>query len=187
MFKPLLMTLIATTALAACSGPTNRVDLVPLQSELRRTADVSSILVRTVSLPTYADVEEIAIQTPEGLIVTDGSFLWADQPDRAATLTISRHLNTALSILAAPEPWPFVGLSDVVVEVRVEEIIAGGDGLFRLRGQYFIGGNGIDYPETVQRFNYTAPLASMGVGSVAMAQSQVLLALSEDIAKSLSR
>lgn len=190
MLKPTLIALIATLGVTACSSPPTRVDLLPLQSELRRTAAVSSVMVRTVSLPTYADAEEIAIQTPEGIITTNGDFLWADQPDRAATLTITRHLNTILSsATVGPDPWPFLELPDVVVEIRVEEIIAGGDGLFRLRGQYFIGGDGIEYADTVQRFSHTVSLAAsgVGVGAVAGAQSKALLDLSEDIARSLSR
>lgn len=187
MFKLHLLAAIATLSLAACSSPINRVDLLPLQSEMRSNASVFSVMVRTVSLPTYADAEEIAIQTSDGIIVTDGAFLWADQPDRAATLTITRHLNTILSVVVGPDPWPFIKLPDVVVEIRVEEMIAGGDGIFRLRGQYFIGGDGIDYRNTVQRFSHTVPLGGTGVGSVAAAQSQALLTLSENIASSLSR
>lgn len=187
MFKPFLIALIAITGLAACSGPTNRVDLVPLDSDLRRTALVSSVMVRTVSLPTYAAAEEIATQSPEGVIVTTGDILWADLPDRAATLTITRHLNTILSAVVGPDPWPFVDLPDAVVEVRVEQMIAGGDGQFRLRGQYFVGGDAARFRNTVKRFDYTSPLADTGFGTVAAAQSQVLLALSEDIARTLSR
>lgn len=186
MLKPFIFALITITA-AACSGPTNRLDLLPLQSDLRRNANVSSVMVRTVSLPTYAAAEEIATQSPEGFIVTEGDILWADQPDRAATLTITRHLNTILSATVGPDPWPFIDLPDAVVEVRVEEIIAGGDGLFRLRGQYFIGGDAANFRNTVQRFSYTTPLADTGFGAVAAAQSQVLLNLSEDIARTLSR
>lgn len=187
MFKPLVIALMAAGSLMACSGPTNRVDMQALQSDLRRTARVSSIMVRTVSLPTYAAAEEIAIQNTDGIIVSDGNILWADQPDRAATLTITGHLNTILSAVVGPEPWPFVDLPGAVVEIRVEEMIAGNTGLFRLRGQYFIGGDAASFRKTVVQFNHTAPLADTSVTSVAAAQAQVLLALSEDLARSLSR
>ena len=187
MLKPLLIALIACLGLGACSSPTNRVDLQPLQSELRRTAIVPSVMVRTVSLPTYAAAEEIAIQNPDGVIVTSGDVLWADLPDRAATLTITGHLNTILSAVVGPDPWPFVDLPGAIVEVRVTEMIAGNDGLFRLRGQYFIGGDASTFRKTVVQFNHTAPLSDGSVSSVATAQSHVLLALSEEIARSLSR
>ena len=187
MIKPILLALVATAGLAACSGPINRVDLVPLQSQLNLQANVSTVIVRTVSLPSYAAAEELSIQSPEGLITSDGEILWADMPDRAATLAITRHLNEILSATVGPDPWPFSGLPDVAVEVRVQEMLAGADGVFRLRGQYFIGGDGIDYRRIVRTFSYTAPLPVEGVGGVAAAQSQVLLSLSEDIARNLAR
>lgn len=186
MFKPLLLT-VALTALAACSGPTNRVEMTPLNSTLDLRANVSSAIVRTVSLPSYAAAEEISIESPEGLITTDGAFLWADEPERAATLTITRHLNDILTATIGPDPWPFAGIPDVAIEVRVEEMLAGNDGVFTLRGQYFIGGDGIDYPNRARSFAYTTPLVSEGLNGVAQAQSQVILELAEDIARALSR
>ena len=178
---------LGLAALAACSSPVNRVDLVPLQSELQLRAAVSSAMVRTVSLPSYAAAEEVAVQGPEGLITTDGAVLWADEPERAATLAITRHLNQILSTAVGPDPWPFIGVPDVTVEVRVEDMLARNDGNFRLRGQYFIGGDGIDYPSIVRGFDYAVPLVGEGIGGVAAAQSQALLQLSEDIAERLAR
>jgi uncharacterized lipoprotein YmbA len=121
------------------------------------------------------------------LITTNGDFLWADEPERAATLTITRHLNDILSATVGPDPWPFAGIPDVAIEVRVEELLAGNDGVFTLRGQYFIGGDGIDYPNQARSFAYTAQLIGEGLGGVAQAQSQVILELAEDIARALSR
>lgn len=186
MIKPILMT-AALTALVACSGPTNRVEMIPLNSTLEFRANVESVIVRTVSLPSYAAAEEVSIESPEGLITTDGDILWADEPERATTLTITRHLNDILSATTGPDPWPFSGIPDVAVEVRVQEMLAGNDGTFTLRGQYFIGGDGIDYPNRVRNFTFTTPLVGESVNGVARAQSQVILELAEDIAKSLAR
>lgn len=186
MFKPILMT-AALTALVACSGPTNRVEMTPLSSTLELRADVSSAVVRSVSLPSYAAAEEISVESPEGLITTDGAVLWADEPERATTLTITRHLNEILSATVGPDPWPFAGIPDVAIEVRVEEMLAGNDGNFTLRGQYFIGGDGIDYPNRARSFTFTAPLVGEGLNGVALAQSQVILELAEDIARRLAR
>jgi len=186
MFRPLLLSL-AATALVACTTPINRVDLVPLQSTKSLRANVSTAMVRTVSLPSYAAAEEVAIESPEGLITSDSALLWADDPERAATLTITRHLNDILSATVGPDPWPFVEIPDVTVEVRVADMLAGNDGQFRLRGQYFIGGDGIDYPRIVRSFSYTTALPAAGFAGVAAAQSQALLDLSEDIAGNLSR
>jgi uncharacterized lipoprotein YmbA len=186
MLKSLYLT-AALCALAACSAPTNRVEMTSLNSTLELRANVGSAIVRTVSLPSYAAAEEISIESPEGLITTNGDFLWADEPERAATLTITRHLNDILTATIGPDPWPFGGIPDVAVEVRVEEMLAGNDGVFTLRGQYFIGGDGIDYSNTARSFAFTAPLIGEGLNGVAQAQSQVILELSEDIAKRLSR
>lgn len=186
MFKPLLLT-AALAALVACSGPTNRVELTQLSSDVELRASVSSAVVRSVSLPSYAAAEEISIESPEGLITTDGAVLWADDPERATTLTITRHLNEILNATVGPEPWPFAGIPDVAVEIRVEEMLAGNDGQFTLRGQYFVGGDGIDYPNRARSFAFTAPLVGEGLNGVALAQSQVILELAEDIAKALAR
>ncbi|MBB5722220.1 hypothetical protein FHS72_001844 [Loktanella ponticola] len=186
MIKPLFLTL-ALTAVAACSGPTNRVEMTPLNSTLDLRANVSSAIVRTVSLPSYAASDEISIESPEGLITTNGDVLWADEPERATTLTISRHLNDILSATVGPDPWPFAGIPDVTIEVRVEEMLAGNDGIFTLRGQYFIGGDGIDYRNTARNFAFTTPVISEGLNGIARAQSQVVLELAEDIARVLSR
>ena len=186
MIKPLLMT-AALTALVACSGPTNRVELTQLSSDIELRSAVSSAVVRSVSLPSYAAAEEISIESPEGLITTDGAVLWADDPERATTLTITRHLNEILNATVGPDPWPFAGIPDVAVEVRVEEMLAGNDGQFTLRGQYFVGGDGIDYPNRARSFAFNAPLVGEGLNGVALAQSQVILELAEDIAKVLAR
>ena len=66
-------------------------------------------------------------------------------------------------------------------------MLAGNDGTFTLRGQYFVGGDGIDYPNRAQGFSYSAPLVGPGLNGVATAQSQVILELAEDIAKRISR
>lgn len=186
MFKPLLMT-AALTALVACTSPTNRVEMTQLSSSLDLRAAVSSAVVRSVSLPSYAAAEEISIKSPEGLITTDGEVLWADDPERATTLTLTRHLNEILNATIGPDPWPFAGIPDVAIEVRVEEMLAGNDGTFTLRGQYFVGGDGIDYPNRARSFTFTAPLNGAGLNGVALAQSQVILELAEDIAQALAR
>ncbi|MEL6641693.1 MAG: ABC-type transport auxiliary lipoprotein family protein [Pseudomonadota bacterium] len=187
MKTPALLIIGLIVGLGACTTPINRVDLVPLQSELRLRAAVSTVMLRTVSLPTYAAEEEVSVQDSSGLIFSDGDILWADEPERAATLAITRHLNDILSATVGPDPWPFVDLPDVAVEVFVSDILATNTGVFRLRGQYFIGGDRIDFPKAVQSFDYTVALPAEGVGGVAAAQSQALLQLSEDIARALAR
>lgn len=177
----------ALVALTACAGPSNRLDLAPVQSGLSLQAQVGSMMLRTVSLPTYAAAEEIAREVAPGIIGTQDDILWADDPERAVTLAMTRHLDGILNATVGPDPWPFVGLPDVTVEVRVAQMLAGADNVFRLTGQYYIGGDGIDFPNRSFAFNISRPLVGEGAGTVALAQAEAILELSEDIARRLAR
>ncbi len=186
MFKPALSCL-ALASLVACSSPSNRLDMSPVTTELRLRANVGTVMLRDVSLPTYAAAEEIAQEVAPGIIGTNADILWADDPARAVTLAMTRHLDTILNATVGPDPWPFIGLPDVVIETRVAQMLAGADGTFRFTGQYYLGGDGIDYPNSSTAFDYAIPLQGEGAGAVAVAQGQAILALSEDIARKLSR
>lgn len=178
---------VAFAALAACSPPIDRLALTPLPSSVDLRPLVGSAMVRTVSLPSYAGAEEIATELPGGLIASNEDVLWADAPDRAVTLVLTRNLSDILNTDVGPEPWPFVGLPDVAIDVRVERMLAGSDGFFRLTGQYFVGGDGIDFRNTSDTFDISIQMSDQNLTSIAAAQSAALLALSEDIAKRLGR
>ena len=171
--------------LAACSGTVERLDYTRATSDLRLNALASSVIVRTVQLPTYAASEEIAFESAPGIITTSDELLWSDDPQRAVTLQITAHLNDILSATVGPDPWPFAGLPDVGVDIRVAEMLAGADGVYRLEGQYFVGGDGIDFRNSANAFDIAVPLAGEGPGAVAAAQAAAILSLSEDIARSL--
>ncbi len=185
MKKHVLIGFCAT--LAACGASPDRLALTPLQSQLELQPLVSSAMVRSVSLPTYAAAEEISLQTPEGLISSNSEILWADDPQRAITLNIARHLSDILNTDVGPDPWPFVDLPDVAIDIRIEQMLAGADGTFRLTGQYYVGGDGIEFPNSVQPFAIDAPVADTGLTGIAEAQSAAILTLSEQIARSLAR
>lgn len=185
MPKRLLFVLFG--ALAACSPPIDRLALNPLPSSIDLRPLVGSAMVRTVSLPSYAAAEEVARELPGGLIATNEDVLWADAPDRAVTLVLTRNLADILNTDVGPEPWPFVGLPDVAIDVRVERMLAGADGTFRLTGQYFVGGDGIDYRNTTDTFDISVAMPDQGLSSISAAQSAALLQLSEQIARRLGR
>lgn len=186
MMKP-IFSAFGLSLLIACSGPINRLDMSPVSSELQIRSAVSSVMLRDVSLPTYAAAEEIAQEVAPGIIESSADILWADDPARAVTLAMTRHLDGILSATVGPDPWPFVGLPDVAVEVQVSEMVARADGTFHFSGQYYLGGDGIDYPNSSRRFDYSIPLSGEGIDAVALAQGQAILALSEDIARKLGR
>lgn len=186
MFKK-LTALALVAAFAACTAPADRLAMPTLQSQLQLQPRVNSALLRTVSLPTYAAVEEIAVETPTGLIGANQNVFWADDPQRAVTLTLTRNLSDILNIDVGPEPWPFVELADVAVDVRVAQMLAGADGNFRLSGQYYVGGDRIAYRNSTHRFAITAPMTDQNLASIADAQARALLELSEQIARTLAR
>lgn len=185
MFKQMMI--VASVALAGCAGQPDRLALTPTASTLQLQPLVGSVMVRTVSLPTYAAAEEIPLQDANGLIVADGDILWADDPQRAVTLAISTSLAQIISADVSPEPWPFVGLPDVAVDIRVTRMIAAADGTFQLAGQYFVGGDGIDFRNSARSFDIRQPMADQSIGSISAAQSATILALTEQIARSVAR
>jgi uncharacterized lipoprotein YmbA len=185
MPKRLLFVIFA--ALAACSAPTDRLALTPVTSSLELRPLIGSAMVRTVSLPSYAAAEEIAFEQPGGLIASNDDVLWADAPERAVTLVLTRSLSDILNTDVGAEPWPFVGLPDVAIDVRVERMLAGADGVFRLAGQFYVGGDGIDFRNSTQSFDISVDMPDQSLSSIANAQAAALLDLSEEIARTLGR
>lgn len=169
--------------LAACSGTELRYP-VPVP-EITESVSIrfGSVEVRDVSLPSYAAAEEIQIQRADGALVSSPDLLWADEPEREVSLSLSRNLAALTNARIANEPWPFDGFPDARVEVRIEDMLAIETGIFRLSGQYFVApssgrGDRSDY------FRITAPFdPEGGVAAIGAARAQALLELSEIIAR----
>lgn len=184
---PRIVIFMICAALAGCASPLDRLAMMPVTSEMKLSPLVSSAMVRTVSLPTYAAVDEIAFELPGGLIASNADVLWADDPQRAVTLVLTRNLSNILNTELGPEPWPFVSLPDVAIDVRVERMLAGADGVFHLTGQFYVGGDGIEFPNSTDSFDISVAMPSQSLASIARAQAAALLSLSEKIAQTLGR
>jgi uncharacterized lipoprotein YmbA len=124
--------------LTACGADTTFVRTEPAPVTDRIQIAYRSIEVRRVTLPTYAASEEIYGQGADGILASTGSVRWADVPDRAITLELSRNLAELTGARTASEPWPFTSQPDAHIEVRFEDLLAGADGVFRVSGQYFM-------------------------------------------------
>ncbi|BBU55044.1 MULTISPECIES: PqiC family protein [Mameliella] len=202
-FKTLAAAL-AIFSLTACGtgGPQYLVESKP--SDLHVRASVSTLLVRTVSLPTYAADEKIAIQDEKGVVREAEFGLWADEPERATTLQVSRQLNQMTSAKVAPEPWPLPEPPQGVLDIRFETFIATNENVFRMSGQYFMGSETPDpiddpdfdkpprqvpppLPSKARLFDIAIPLANKGPAAIAAAQAAALTSLTESIARDLSR
>ncbi|MFN3664048.1 membrane integrity-associated transporter subunit PqiC [Yoonia sp.] len=185
MLKKLMI--VAVLGVAGCAAQPDRLAFTPAPSTLQLQPLVRSAMVRTVSLPTYAAVEDIPLQDASGLITADSGILWADDPQRAITLAISSTLAQITNADVGPEPWPFIGLPDVAIDIRVTRMIAGSDGTFQLAGQYFVGGDGVDFRDTARSFDIRQPMTDQSLGAISAAQSAAVLTLTEQIARAIAR
>lgn len=125
-------------ALLACGAPDIRFgspqSVAPVENVSVRFARIE---VLDVSLPSYAESEEIFVRDATGAIAPLGP-LWSDAPSRGATLELVRTLGEATGRLVAPAPWPFRDPSDVRVDVRLDAFLATETGTFRVSGQVFV-------------------------------------------------
>lgn len=196
-----ILALAIATGLASCSDTSRRYGLEATPSPVKVRSRVSSVLIRTVSLPTYAEAEEIAIQDASGVIRISKSDLWADEPERATTLVISRLLNLMTAATVAPQPWPLEETPQAVIDIRVEQLLATNRNTLRLSGQYFLGGQELDpefnedgEPKPPRRtirsrsrlFDIEVPLQSPDLGELTRAHSDALRILAEKIAHELT-
>ncbi len=122
---------------SACGGPDIRIAVPTVVTQERVSISYRSVEVRDITLPTYAEAEDIFIETANGT-VTASENIWADDPRRAATLEFSRALRTITGARVASEPWPFQDYADATVEIRIETFVASVRGEFRVTGQYFV-------------------------------------------------
>lgn len=171
-------------SLAACAGSTAERYAVPdLSTDQRVRIAASTVEVREVSLPTYARSEEIWRETESGALVSDPATLWADEPSRGMTQELSRNLAALTGARVAAEPWPFRTPADATLEIRVEEMIAGADGRFRLAGQYYTA-TGSGARDRAGDFTLWAPIEEgSGPTGIAMARASAVKELARQIAE----
>ncbi|MGY3437537.1 MULTISPECIES: PqiC family protein [unclassified Marinovum] len=199
-----LLAPLALLVLTACSAGDPQYLVETRPSELRVRAAVGTVMVRRVSLPIYAADQKIAVQSETGEVTASDFGLWADEPERSTTLSISRNLNAMTTAKVAPEPWPLLETPQGVVDIRIETFIATNQNTFHMTGQYFIGSeipdpityDDPDLPPKILRaplsdkaklFDIVVPMSAVTSASIAIAQTTALTALSEQIARDLAR
>ena len=182
------LTLAALLTATACGSTVTRLNMPAVEPTASLRASVGSVMIRTVSLPTYAAAEEIALETAPGVITSDGDLLSADDPSRSVTLALTQGVGDILNANVGPDPWPFAGLPDVAVDVRVSDMLGSAvTGTFRLAGQYYIGGDAIDFANSSHNFAYSVPMATPDIPGAIAAQGSAVAQLAEDIARKLGR
>lgn len=179
-FAPLALAALV----AGCGAEPTRFAVPQLAAAERVPVSYRTIAVVEVDLPTYAELEEIAVSGPGGVVETRTDTLWADAPGRAVTLELTRALSQITGAMVAPEPWPFRDPPDAVVDVRVETILAEATGRFRLSGQAFVAP---DLPErrgSAKLFDLSVPYdPEGGLPAIAAARARAVTDLATFIAR----
>jgi uncharacterized lipoprotein YmbA len=179
LMKPLTAA-AALAFLTACGTPDRIAVQSPAITETVRIG-FASVEVKDVSLPTYASADEVAQQAADGSLVTS-SVLWADAPERAVALELSRNLAKLTQRRIASEPWPFEENPAARLDVRFTDLIAGTDGIFRASGQYFVGV--FEGRERSGIFELTVAYdPAGGPAAIARARGQIVLDLAKFVAR----
>lgn len=182
MTRPIsIIAILCASVLTACGAVDSRVAIPKLQTEERERIAYASVSLREVSLPSYAASEDIYVSGEDGLLSPSEGLLWADDPSRAITLELSRHLAQITGAQVASEPWPFADYAEVEVELRVETMLPGADNVYRLTGQYFIAPE--EGRDRARLFDLAVPIAAPGPAGIAAARGQAVQDLALDIAR----
>lgn len=183
LFATMTLTLMVVTA---CGGATDRYIVSSSQATQTQRIAFRAVEIRDVSLPAYAADDEIVRRAADGRLVSDG-VLWADTPDRAVALELSRHLAQITGARVASNPWPFEALPDARLDLRFETLVAGADGTFRATGQYFVAVSD-GRRERSGVFDLSVPFdPEAGPAAIATARGQVILDLAGDLARAALR
>ncbi|MEO0388162.1 MAG: PqiC family protein [Pseudomonadota bacterium] len=174
-------------SLAACAGEENiaRYPVTPLPATTTRAVATDTIEVRLVSLPLYADAEEIPRQASDGSVRTNAEILWADEPDRAISNALARNLEEITGAIAAVEPWPLEAFPEARIEVRVDEMLASANGTLRFAGAWFASRPGDPRADRAGRFAFDVPLADAAFPTLAAAHAEATRQLATTVAAGL--
>ncbi|MGR3469315.1 MAG: PqiC family protein [Shimia sp.] len=176
-----LLPLALAALLAACATPDIRIRAEAPAPERSIGIRYSALEVALVTLPAYAEDEQIIVEGEGGALSPLGP-LWADTPARAVTLDISRDLAALTGAIVAPEPWPFRDFPDAKIDIRVSDFLATQAGTFRIAGQYFVA------PETdgtprARTFSVEAPLTEATPLGLVSARNAAVRDLAQEIAR----
>ncbi|OWY02789.1 hypothetical protein B6V73_11605 [Thioclava sp. JM3] len=184
--KALSLIPLCLLGLAACSDPEKiaRYPIDPPTAEKALPNRLGRAELREVSLPDYAGGQEIAFQTPDGALRSNPDNLWADDPARSVTLALARQISSLSGATVISEPWPLADPPTRKIEVRIEQMLPGADGLLHVSGVYFVSANGYERSgETVRRFDFTVPVGSQEPQAIAKANSAAVTQLARQIAQ----
>lgn len=182
--RPVMLTMAAVLTLAGCAADERfyTVPAVAPEALAAQRIGFSSVEVLEVSLPDYAGRQPIARRQADGSVMAEREELWADLPARGMSLELARMLARISGAQVASEPWPFADRAQARLDIRVEQMLAEGDGRFVLSGQYFVA------PDTGAAgrsglFDIAVPVNGAGPAAIAAARAEAVAALASQIAR----
>lgn len=136
--RHILIAAAIATLMAGCSNgeKTARFLIDPPMTGERLPNRLGTTELKEVSLPDYASGDEVSWQSADGAVRSNTKQLWADNPERAFTLTLARTISDLSGATVIAEPWPLAEPARRTLEVRVEKALAQADGRYRLTGRY---------------------------------------------------
>lgn len=182
-----LLPLSLTLLLAGCAAAPSRFLIETAPATAPIALRVSSIELRDVVLPAYAEDSQILQETADGGMRPIKGAEWADGTARGVTAELARSLDLRGSASVAAEPWPLTDPAQVRLEVRIDRMVARVDGSFLLSGQFAVAAPERQLRDSLERFAISVPLADNGPGAVAGAYAAALEQLSLQILRRLAR
>lgn len=183
--KHFLFPLTLVLALGACGDNNARFLIKTDEAAAKARVSVGTIEVRDVSLPAYASASEIVVEQADGALKPVAKALWADDPVRGVTGALARSLAAKSTATVSAEPWPLLDGPAVQLEVRVDQMVAGADGNFRLTGQFAISSPTGQRRDSLTRFAVTVPLVDTSPGAVAISTGQAIDGLADEVLRKL--
>lgn len=176
---------LGSLGLAACSNPekTARFLIDPPAVSAQVPNRLGTAELKDVSLPEYASDQEVMWQTADGAVRSTPDNLWADNPQRGFTMALAREISNVSGATVIGEPWPLAEPPQRVLEVRVETALAQANGLYRLRGRYFVSDQDNGGTNHARSFDISVPLTQPDQpAAIAAALSQSITILAQQIA-----
>ena len=173
--------------LAACGDNNARFLINTPEMATKASVSVSTLEVRDVSLPAYAAASEIVVEQADGALKPVAKALWADDPVRGVTGALARSLASKSTATVSAEPWPLADGPAAQLEVRVDQMVAGADGNFRLTGQFAISSPQGQVRDSLTRFAVSVPLTDTAPGAVADATGRAINGLADEVLRKLRR
>ena len=182
----ILTLLLALPMLAGCVGDPPRFAVEPVASSAKINTPARTIAVVNVSLPAYAQETKIIIADEAGALMPLPNADWADEPERAMTFALVRHLSDITGAKVAADPWPLGGMPDAEVRVRVEQMVAAASGTMTLSGQFTIRRDEAESGNRIEQFAINVPAASVAPSDIVRAHDAAWASLAELVARSIA-